>query len=89
MAKGFAAMTPEQRKAISSLGGKAAHKKGSAHVFSSDQARDAGRKGGLTVSKDREHMVAIGREGCKANSTKRVVAEGASAATDALVDGQG
>lgn len=44
--RGFAAMTPEQRAAISSKGGKAAHAQGVAHEFTQEEARAAGRKGG-------------------------------------------
>ena len=44
---GFAAMTKAQQKAIASKGGKAAHAKGTAHEFTKDEARAAGRKGGL------------------------------------------
>jgi hypothetical protein len=40
-------MDPEKRRSIASKGGKAAHKKGTAHRFTSDEARAAGRKGGL------------------------------------------
>ena len=43
--------------------GRAAHAKGTAHEFTSDEARVAGRKGGEAVSRDRAHMSAIGREG--------------------------
>jgi general stress protein YciG len=45
--RGFAAMDPERQRQIASAGGKAAHLKGSAHEFSSAEAREAGRKGGL------------------------------------------
>jgi len=44
-------------------GGKAAHEKGTAHEFDSEEAREAGRKGGEAVSQDREHMAEIGRKG--------------------------
>ena len=44
--RGFAAMDPEQRRLISSVGGKAAHQKGRAHEFTPQEAREAGRKGG-------------------------------------------
>lgn len=44
--KGFAVMTVEQRRAIASLGGKAAHAGGKAHQFTSDEAKTAGAKGG-------------------------------------------
>jgi general stress protein YciG len=46
MPQGFAALTPERRREISSKGGKAAHQKGTAHEFASEEAREAGRKGG-------------------------------------------
>lgn len=45
--RGFASMSPEKQREIASKGGRAAHKKGTAHRWSSDEARDAGRKGGL------------------------------------------
>ena len=44
--RGFAAMTAEKQREIASRGGKAAHAKGTAHKFTSDEARIAGRKGG-------------------------------------------
>ena len=45
--RGFAAMDAERRRRISSVGGKAAHAKGTGHEFTSEEAREAGRKGGL------------------------------------------
>jgi hypothetical protein len=63
-------MDAEKQREIASKGGKAAHEKGTAHEFTSEEAREAGRKGGEAVSKDREHMAEIGREGGK-NSHKR------------------
>lgn len=50
---GFAGMKPEQRRAIASAGGKAAHALGRAHRFTSQEARDAGRKGGTAKGKNR------------------------------------
>ena len=44
--KGFASMEPERQREIASAGGKAAHAKGVAHEFTSDEARAAGSKGG-------------------------------------------
>lgn len=44
--RGFASMSPEKQKEIASKGGKAAHQKGTAHQFTSEEARAAGRKGG-------------------------------------------
>lgn len=61
--KGFAALDRDQRRQIASAGGRAAHKNGTAHKFTSDEARNAGRKGGNKVSQDREHMATIGSKG--------------------------
>jgi general stress protein YciG len=61
--RGFASMDSSKQKEIASKGGRAAHAKGTAHEFTSDEARVAGRKGGEAVSRDRAHMAAIGREG--------------------------
>lgn len=61
--RGFASMDPEQQRAISREGGKAAHQQGVAHKFTSEEARAAGKKGGEAVSRNREHMAAIGRKG--------------------------
>ena len=44
--RGFAAMDPAKQRAIASRGGKAAHEKGTAHEFTAEEARLAGRKGG-------------------------------------------
>jgi len=64
--RGFASMDPEKQRQIASKGGKAAHEKGTAHEWDSEEAREAGRKGGETVSQDREHMSEIGRKGGQA-----------------------
>ena len=44
--RGFASMDAEKQRSIASLGGRAAHQQGTAHEFSSEEAREAGRKGG-------------------------------------------
>lgn len=44
--RGFASMDPNKQRAIASKGGQAAHAKGTAHEFTSEEARIAGRKGG-------------------------------------------
>ena len=61
--RGFAGMDEERRREVARMGGRAAHQKGTAHEFSSEEAREAGRKGGRAVSRNRDHMSAIGREG--------------------------
>ena len=44
--RGFAAMDPKRQREIASEGGRAAHLSGNAHEFNSEEAREAGRKGG-------------------------------------------
>jgi general stress protein YciG len=44
--RGFASMSPEKQREIASKGGRAAHAKGTAHEWSAEEARRAGRKGG-------------------------------------------
>jgi hypothetical protein len=39
-------MSPEKQREIASKGGRAAHAKGTAHEWTSEEARSAGRKGG-------------------------------------------
>jgi len=68
--RGFASMDPQRQREIASKGGRAAHEKGTAHEWTPDEAREAGRKGGEMVSRDRAHMAAIGREGGGARSTR-------------------
>ncbi|HEY9748447.1 MAG TPA: KGG domain-containing protein [Allocoleopsis sp.] len=61
--RGFASMDEEKQREIASEGGKAAHEKGTAHEFTPEEAREAGKKGGEAVSQDREHMSEIGKKG--------------------------
>ncbi|MEH2213702.1 KGG domain-containing protein [Nostoc sp.] len=65
--RGFASMDDDKQREIASKGGQAAHEKGTAHEFTSEEAREAGHKGGEAVSQDREHMAEIGREGGKSS----------------------
>lgn len=51
--RGFASMDPQRQREIASQGGRAAHEKGTAHEFSSEEAREAGRKGGQARSQNR------------------------------------
>ena len=44
--RGFASMSPERQREIASKGGRAAHEKGTAHEWTAEEARRAGRKGG-------------------------------------------
>jgi uncharacterized protein len=61
--RGFAGMDDDRQREIASQGGRAAHASGNAHEFNSEEAREAGRKGGESVSRDREHMADIGSKG--------------------------
>lgn len=47
--RGFGRMASSRQREIASKGGKAAHAKGKAHVFTSEEARAAGRLGGLAT----------------------------------------
>jgi hypothetical protein len=69
--RGFASMDPQRQREIASVGGKAAHQRGTAHEFNSEEAREAGRKGGERVSRDREHMAEIGRKGGRTSGSNR------------------
>src|SRR5256885_17230475 len=69
--RGFASMDPQRKKEIASKGGRAAHEKGTAHEFSPEEARNAGRKGGEAVSRNRDPMSSIGRKGDEADSPAR------------------
>ena len=66
--RGFASMDYQKQREIASKGGRAAHQQGTAHEFTSEEAREAGRKGGEVVSRDRSHMAEIGRKGGEARS---------------------
>ena len=87
--RGFASMDRDKQKEIASKGGRAAHAKGTAHEFDSGEARDAGRKGGVAVSRNREHMAAIGRRGGEArgHSRSRVPAQANTAGVGSTADG--
>ncbi|CAN5592117.1 hypothetical protein BH10PLA1_BH10PLA1_03840 [soil metagenome] len=69
--RGFASMNLEKQREIARKGGKAAHEKGTAHEFTTDEARAAGRKGGERVSANRAHMAEIGRLGGKRSAVRR------------------
>ncbi len=49
--RGFASMDSATQRAIASKGGKVAHEKGTAHEFSTHEAKEAGRKGGKAFRK--------------------------------------
>ena len=50
-------MSPEKQREIASKGGRAAHEKGTAHEWTADEARNAGRKGGQVSRGGRGRLV--------------------------------
>jgi general stress protein YciG len=53
-----------KQREIASKGGKAAHQKGTAHEWTSEEAREAGRKGGMASHRRRkENMGQSGGDG--------------------------
>jgi uncharacterized protein len=60
--RGFASMSPEKQREIASKGGRAAHEKGTAHEWTPDEARSAGRKGGQISRGGRGRLPESGSE---------------------------
>ena len=58
--RGFASMDRAKQREIASKGGKAAHQKGTAHEWTSEEARDAGRKGGIASHQRRRDQTGSG-----------------------------
>lgn len=61
--RSFASLSPERRRKIARLGGRAAHQRGTGHKFTSDEGRASGSKGRAAVSADCDHMARMGRLG--------------------------
>jgi general stress protein YciG len=61
--RGFASMSREKQREIASKGGRAAHEKGTAHEWTPDEARAAGRKGGQSSRGGRGRLVPVGATG--------------------------
>ena len=71
--RGFAVMSAEKQREIASKGGRAAHEKKTAHEWTADEARSAGRRGGQMSRGGRGRLVV------PADSLVAVVAQAASA----------
>ena len=87
--RGFAAMDREKQRQIASMGGKAAHAKGTAHEFTSQEAALAGSKGGKAAHEkgtahefSREEAAAAGRKGGQASGSRARLAALANANTN-------
>ena len=50
-------MSPDKQREIASKGGRAAHEKGTAHKWTTDEARSAGRKGGQVSRGGRGRLI--------------------------------
>jgi general stress protein YciG len=74
--RGFASMDRAKQREIASKGGKAAHQKGTAHEWTSEEARDAGRKGGIASHRRRREMM-----GGSDNTTEGSSSTGGDAST--------
>jgi general stress protein YciG len=79
--RGFASMTPEKQREIASKGGRAAHQKGTAHEWTSEEARSAGRKGGQISRGGRGRLVP--------DASDAVAPQGATATSAASSDSTG
>jgi hypothetical protein len=60
--RGFASMDRNKQREIASKGGKAAHQKGTAHEWTSEEAREAGRKGGMASHRRKQQQQGGGNE---------------------------
>ena len=60
--RGFASMSAEKQREIASKGGRAAHEKGTAHEWSAEEARNAGRKGGQVSRGGRGRLIVPAEE---------------------------
>jgi hypothetical protein len=86
--RGFASMSSEKQREIARKGGRAAHERGTAHEFTTDEARAAGRKGGEAVSANRSHMATIGRMGGKSSAGRRAMPHQGESSPPPQTDGQ-
>jgi hypothetical protein len=80
--RGFASMDRAKQREIASKGGKAAHQKGTAHEWTSEEARDAGRKGGIASHRRRREQMATQTGGNAASETAGGTSENMSDDTD-------
>jgi general stress protein YciG len=67
--RGFASMDPQRQREIASEGGRAAHEKGTAHEFTSEEAREAGRKGGQARSESNRSKTSASAHGGTSGGT--------------------
>jgi len=63
--RGFASMDPAEQRRIASEGGKASHASGQGHKWTAEEARAAGRKGGLTSRRGPSRSTATAKAATK------------------------
>ena len=72
--RGFASMDRAKQREIASKGGKAAHQKGTAHEWTSEEAREAGRKGGMASHRRRQQQQETGETRSDDEGSKEEIA---------------
>jgi general stress protein YciG len=68
--RGFASMASDKQREIASKGGRAAHLKGTAHEWTSEEARAAGRKGGQISRGGRGRLIIPTQQGPQPNAAR-------------------
>lgn len=79
--RGFASMDRAKQREIASKGGKAAHQKGTAHEWTSEEAREAGRKGGMASHRRRSQLTGS-EAGGSSDDTQNMASSSESMARD-------
>jgi general stress protein YciG len=73
--RGFALLDPQRLKELRRRGGQMVQRLGKAYAFTQEAAREAGKKGGRAVSRDRAHMAKIGHRGAVSPRRQRAEAK--------------
>jgi len=73
--RGFGSMSPEKQREIASKGGRAAHMKGTAHEWTTETARAAGRKGGQISRGGRGRLIDGSSEQLREEHNANVISE--------------
>jgi general stress protein YciG len=74
--RGFASMDRGKQREIASKGGKAAHQKGTAHEWTSEEAREAGRKGGMASHRRKQEQSSSSPMEAQGQSREEIAANG-------------
>ena len=77
-------MDRAKQREIASKGGKAAHQKGTAHEWTSEEARDAGRKGGIASHRRRREQMGGNPGDSESRNTAVMIDSGSDVNSDAL-----